>query len=324
MPDMCHDRHKTPLPKVLTVAEFFQQFGTEEACLARIKQLRWGDNLERFVCPACGHARGWWLPTRELVECCNCHHQVSVTAGTVFHAVRTPLVKWFWAAYQLAQDKKGIAALELAKQIAVSYTTAWLMLHKLRRAMRQRNQCYALAGLVEVDECYVGGVAEGTKDTPTPRGRGALKKTAVAVALELDQAGKPRRVAMDTLAKVDGHSLRKFTQKSVAKGATLLTDGWSAYKAVAKAGYKHHATVTGSGPKAIAKFPWIHTFIGNMKRMILGTHHHVSPKHLAHYLAEFTYRANRRWMEANLFDRLLVAAVNDKAVTYRQLTTGAS
>ena len=79
----------------------------------------------------------------------------------MFHRRRSPLWKWFWAAYQLAQDKKGIAALELAKQIGVSYTTAWLMLHKLRRAMRHRNAGYVLQGLVEVDECYVGGETEG-------------------------------------------------------------------------------------------------------------------------------------------------------------------
>src|SRR5262245_26336173 len=110
MPDMTVDRHKLPLPKVLTVAEFHERFGTQEGCLARIKELRWGADLERFTCPACGHAQGWWLPRRELVECHECHHQVSVTAGTVFHRLRSPLWKWFWAAYQLAQDKKGIAA----------------------------------------------------------------------------------------------------------------------------------------------------------------------------------------------------------------------
>jgi hypothetical protein len=304
----------------MSVAEFHQQFGTQEACLARLKELRWGANLERFRCPACGHTKGWWLPRRELVECRECHHQVSITAGTVFHRLRSPLWKWFWAVYQLAQDKKGIAALELAKQIRVSYTTAWLMLHKLRRAMRHRNGGYVLQGLVEVDECYVGGDAEGTGTT----GRGSANKTPVAVALELKGNGKPGRVAMDTLPRVDGHCLRKFAEQSIAKGATLRTDGWGAYRRVAKAGYKHQATVTGSGKAAVEKFPWIHTFIGNLKRMILGTHHHVSPKHLGGYLAEFGYRANRRWLEARLFDRLLVATVSSKAVTYKQLVTGGS
>ena len=319
MPDKkTHDAHKPPVPKVLTVNEFHQRFGSDLDCLAHLKTLRWGPNLERFACPACGQGRGWWLEKRQLMECCECHHQTSITAGTVFHALRTPLWKWFWAAYQLAQDKKGIAAMELCKQIGVSYTTAWLMLHKLRQAMRDRNQRYVLKGLVEVDEAYVGGEAEGTV------GRGAANKTPVAVAVELDAAGKPRHVAMETLAKVDGHSLKQFATRAIEKGSTLRTDGWGAYRTVAKAGYQHKATVTGSGKKAVAKFPWVHTFIGNLKRMILGTHHSVSSKHLDQYLAEFAYRANRRWQEAGLFDRLLVAAVSAKAVTYKQLVTGAS
>ena len=315
MPD---DQRKTPIAAVMNVAEFMERFGSQEACVEHLRTVRWGRNLERFACPACGHRKGWWLPRRQLVECRECHRQTSVTAGTVFHRLRSPLWKWFWAVYQLAQDKKGIAAIELAKQISVSYSTAWLILHKLRRAMRRRDEGYVLQGLVEVDETYVGGKAEG------PRGRGANKKTPVAVALELRSDGKPGHVGMGSLERVDGHCLRRFAEQKIKKGATLKTDGWGAYRSVAKAGYGHEATVTGSGKAAVQKFPWLHTFIANMKRMILGTYHSVSPKHLDGYLAEFNYRTNRRWLEANLFDRLIVAAVGSKAVTYRELVAGVS
>jgi len=93
---------------------------------------------------------------------------------------------------------------------------------------------------------------------------------------------------------------------------------------VAKAGYEHEVIVTRGGQAAVQTFPWMHTFISNVKRMILGTYHRVSPKHLDDYLAEFTYRANRRWIEATLFDRLVVAAVTAKPMNYQQLVTGAS
>ena len=311
------DNHpKTPIAAVMNVATFHERFGDDQACLEHLKQVRWGAKLERFVCPDCGHPRGWWLPKRQLVECTDCHKQTSVTAGTMFHRIRTPLWKWFWAIYQMAQDKKGIAAVKLAKQIGVCYTTAWLILHKLRRAMRDRTQRYKLQGLVEVDETYVGGRAPGTP------GRGAEKKTPVAVAVELDDRQKPRRIAMSVLAKVDSHSLKRFTEGAIEKGSKLRTDGWGSYRSVAKAGYEHEAIVTGGGRRAVQTFPWLHTFISNMKRMILGTYHSVSPKHLDDYLAEFVYRANRRWMEAHLFDRLLVAAVTGKPMSYKQLVTG--
>ena len=316
MPD--RDHHKTPLPAVMDVGTFFKKFGNDQACLEHLRVVRWGEKLERFECPDCGNARGWWLSKRKLVECCECHKQTSVTAGTVFHRLRSPLWKWFWAVYQLAQDKKGIAALELAKQIGVCYTTAWLMLHKLRRAMRRRNERYLLQGFVEVDETYMGGQEPGRP------GRGVEKKTPVAVAVELNEAGKPRHIAMRCLARADGHSLKRFAVETIEKGSTLRTDGWGAYRRVAKAGYKHEAVPTGGGRDAVRKFPWLHTFISNAKRMILGTYHSVSPAHLDDYLAEYDYRVNRRWMEANLFDRLIHAALATKALTYRDLVTGAT
>ena len=313
MPDK---KRKTRVAAVLDVGTFHERFGTDEACVDHLKEARWGKDLETFICPVCKHEKGWWLGHRKLVECCACYRQTSITAGTVFHQIRTPLWKWFWAMYQLAQDKKGIAALELAKQIRVGYRTAWLMLHKLRRAMRRRNERYMLEGLVEVDETYVGGAEPGHP------GRGVEKKVPVAVALELAEDGKPRRIAMSTVARVDGHSLKRFTTANVKKGSALRTDGWSAYRSVAKAGYTHEAITTGGGRAAGQTFPWLHTFISNMKRMLLGTYHSVSAKHLDDYLAEFTYRANRRWMEATLFDRLVVAAIDSKAVTYKELLAG--
>ena len=145
---------------------------------------------------------------------------------------------------------------------------------------------------------------------------------AAAIAVELTN-GKPGRVALGTLARADGHSLRRFVTATVRHGSTLRTDGWGSYRRVAKAGYRHKAVVTGGGKEAVAKFPWLHTFIGNLKRMILGTYHHASPQHLDNYLAEFAYRANHRWQEANLFDRLIETALLDKCMTYRQLVTGA-
>lgn len=315
MPD--ETRPKYPIPKIPDVASFMRRFGENAACAAHLREVRWGANLERFICPDCGHDRGWWLPTRGLVECRDCHHQTSPTAGTVFHGARVPLWKWYWAMYQEAYSKKGIAAMALAKQIQVCYQTAWTILQKLREAMRQRCQRYLLQGLVEIDETYVGGKEPGRP------GRGVDKKVPVAVAIELDKDGRPKRIALRSLKRADARSLTDFTTHHVAKGACLRTDGWGSYRSVAKAGYEHQAIVTGGGKKAVETFPWVHTFIGNLKRMILGTYHSVSPKHLDRYLAAFMYRANRRWMEAKLFDRLVIAAVDAKPLTFKELTTGA-
>lgn len=301
--------------KVMDVGTFFERF-RGEGSYEHLKTVRWGANLERFVCPECGHAKGWWLAKRRLVECCECHHQTSATAGTMLHRMRSEPWKWLWAMYQLAQDKKGIAAVELSKQLKVCYQTAWEMLQKIRTAMQERNELYLLQGLVEVDETYVGGVEEGRI------GRGVEKKAAVAVALEVTPEGKPRRLSMGKVKNVSALCLGAFVKKTIKKGSMLRTDGWSAYPCVAKEGFEHMVVPLGSGKAASQKFPWLHTFIGNLKRMILGTYHSVSHKHLDNYLAEFTFRGNRRWNEANLFDRVIAAMINAKPVTGKQLVTG--
>ena len=60
-----------------------------------------------------------------------------------------------------------------------SYRTAWAWLHKFRRVMGVPGRDL-LSGSVEVDEVFIGGVHKGK------RGRGALGKTLVAVAVELN------------------------------------------------------------------------------------------------------------------------------------------
>jgi len=219
MPD---NRNQRPMPAVMDVGTFRHRFGTDEACWEHLRNTRWGPNLERFTCPDCGDPRGWWPANRRLVECGECPHQTSVTAGTVFHGARVPLWKWFWAIYQLAHDKKGVASLALAKQIGVCYGAAWRMLLKLRRAMRRGTERYVLQGLVEVDETYVGGEEAGRPGRP---GRDSEKKVPVAVALERNDEGKPERVAMASMKRVDGHCLKRFAvnRRTTRTSSTVRT-----------------------------------------------------------------------------------------------------
>lgn len=119
------------------------------------------------------------MQARRVHECAACGYQSSGTAGTIFPKTRTPLGSWFWAIYRMSQDKKGISAVQLRKEIGVSYPSAWLMQHKIRKAMADRNQGYTLGGLVEVDEGYVGSGEAGRGR----KGRG-VDKAVVAVAVE--------------------------------------------------------------------------------------------------------------------------------------------
>src|SRR5699024_1591471 len=128
-----------------------------------------------------GHKEYFVTRTRKLTlyECKQCRYQATVTSGTVMEKTRTSLVKWFLAIYLVAHDKRGISAARLASEIEVTFKTALLMLHKICRAMGERDSEYTLAGIVELDDAFFGAPTEGGK-----RGRGT-EKTKVLVGLSL-------------------------------------------------------------------------------------------------------------------------------------------
>ena len=113
---------------------FQHMFPDDDACAAWLIEMRWPDG---FVCPACGHEKGWALRRKaHTFECAGCRRQTSVTAGTILHASKLPLTVWFWAAYLMATHSNGISALQLQKQLGIgSYRSAWLLAHKLRASM---------------------------------------------------------------------------------------------------------------------------------------------------------------------------------------------
>jgi hypothetical protein len=75
--------------------------------------------------------------------------------------------------------KNGVSAKTLHRILGLgSYQTAWAMLHRFRSAMVRPGRD-RLAGEVEVNELFIGGVKPGK------RGRGAEGKALVAVAVEL-------------------------------------------------------------------------------------------------------------------------------------------
>ena len=61
------------------------------------------------------------------------------------------------------------------------------------------------------------------------------------------------------------------------------------------------------------------TILGNIKRSLHGTYHHLSSKHLPRYLAEFSYRFNRRFSLSEMFPRLAFVALRTPPMPYRVL-----
>jgi hypothetical protein len=73
----------------------------------------------------------------------------------------------------MTTDKRGVSALLVQRQLGLScYETAWMMLHKLRRAMVNAAR-EPLHGEVEVDETWVGGEQAGLRGSRQLKGRRA-------------------------------------------------------------------------------------------------------------------------------------------------------
>ena len=304
--------------KGLSEAEFRQRFGTEEACREALFQMRWREGLS---CPGCGHRGFCALKTRKLFQCNRCKKQVRLMAGTVFQDTKLPLTTWFAAIYHLTQSKGGISSIELGRRLGVKQGTAWLMKHKLMRAMAEREtKKPKLSGRVEVDDAYLGGERSGGK-----RGRGAAGKTPIVAAVETTAERKPRRLRLTVVKGFRKREVEKIAERDFAPGANVVSDGLSCWPAVAKAGCAHRPIVTGSGKRAAgwAPFRWVNTTLGNIKTAIAGTYHHLSPKHAPSYLASFAYRFNRRRQLDSIVERLAWAAVHTVPQPYRVITADA-
>jgi transposase-like protein len=291
----------------MSLLEFQRRFSTEASCQKALEGARWPNG---FSCPHCGHGKASRITTRRLLQCSACHHQTSVTAGTIMHRTRTPLVKWFWAIWLVAQDKGGVSATRLSKQLEMGYRTAWTMLHKLRKAMAQRDARYTLTGTIEMDDAFFGGPAKGKP------GRGAKNKSKVIVMVETkgDHAGF---IAMKRVPSMHWEYVHGAAEK-IAPRQEIHTDGLHAYSVLDQLGHDHQAQPV-PPERAHIDLPWVHIAISNAKRFLLGTYHGVSHKYLQAYLDEFCYRFNRRAWEPTLTTRLLNACLVAKPVTFAEL-----
>lgn len=274
--------------------EYYNQFGTEEACRSYLFSKRWPAG---FVCPQCGHTEYFDVKSRNKYQCKVCNHQTTVTAGTIMEKTRTPLTKWFAAIYLVAEDKRGVSAMALQRKIGVAYFTAWTMLQKIRFAMGSRDEKYMLDGSVEMDEGFFGGTAEGSK-----RGRGT-EKTAVLVSVSLSEWGKPKFARMKILESVDGKAVKAFSKERVKTGSEIKTDGLNIYNCLAKEGFIHTA-IPFDAKKQPEHLHWTHIIISNAKAFVQGTFHGLDKKYLQRYLDEFCYRLNRRYLAHDIFSHL--------------------
>jgi transposase-like protein len=255
----------------------------------------------------------------QLWQCAGCRHQASVTAGTILHRTKTPLTVWFWAAYLMTTDKRGLSALFLRRQLGLgNYETAWMMLHKFRRAMVNARR-EPLRGEVDVDDTWIGGTQAGLRGSRQLKGR---KAALVLVAVE-KRGQASGRVRMEVIPDFKATTLLAFLKKHVSPGTTIYTDGLKSYSDLEGAGYRHVPRIQPSRAalrKGITSaVPLADRAIGNLQQWLIGTYHGVSKDQLQVYLDEFVFRHNRRNQPMAAFQTLLGLGTAKPPTPYDQI-----
>lgn len=309
-------RNKVQFQKGISLSEFLKDYGTEVQCFDALVRWRWP---EGFRCSVCHHDKYCQLKSRNLYQCNRCHHQTSVTSGTIFQSTKLPLTTWFQGIYFITQDKKGIAALELQRLLGISYNAAWRMKQKLMQVMMERDHSQPLSGFIELDDAYLGGERTGGK-----RGRGAAGKTPFVAAVATTSEGQPTRVKFSVVKGFRASEIASWSQQHLTPGSTVISDGLACFNSVVDAGCEHNKIVCGGGRTSVEapEFYWVNTALGNLKSALRSTYHSLKPKYAQRYLAEFQYRFNRRFSLRDLIPRLAYVCLRTPPMPEKLLKIG--
>jgi transposase-like protein len=280
----------------VSLESFVARFDTEDACADYLFQVKWPNG---FICPRCDHRQFYKTTTRRLplYECAHCHHQASLTVGTVMEGSRTSLVKWFIAFFLVSQPH-SINATQLMKQIHVTYKTAWSMLHKIRHALCEEDTSVLLSGFVQVHDACSGKELYSVYERQP-------KERLFLVGAAMNEENVPLYIKI------------KLLPSQYVMERTVLRSGKDAFirdhvqpGAVARVSF-----VTGIFKSRKPLIP----FFNQAKRWIRETFRGLGRRHLQAYFDEFSFRINGIRNKSPIFESLFQICTEHERIMYRDL-----
>jgi len=298
----------------MNLFSFSAHFGTEDDCRNHFKSER--DKIG-IICK-CGSRERFWIKSRLSYECKKCRSRTSLKSGTVMENSNLPFLIWYKTMFLMSVTKKGFSAKEIQKQLGLKrYEPVWAMVHKLRRAMGNRDAKYTLEGMIEFDEAYFTVASSEVEHEKGIRGKGAVGKQNVAMMAEstpledIDTGRKEKQVRFFKAKVLDGHGGEEISEtikESLDNQSIVFTDKSTSYVDIADF-VELHVMEKSSKETTEETLKWVHIAISNAKRNLLGNYHKIKRKYLQLYLNEFIYKLNRRYFGDRLFERLIIANI---------------
>ena len=278
--------------RTLSLKEIYK--GGEDKAYQTFREMRWTETEGEPVCPKCGCCEAYDISTRRKFKCKACHHQFSVTSGTIFASRKMDFCDLLAAICIFVNAAKGISALQMARDLDVQHKTAFVMCHKLREALAAEVEGLKLSGDVEIDGMFTGGHIRPANykwnriDRRLTRHQTGKRRVVVAMR----QRGG-RTLTFVTRSEADGvyHVNQNATpcariHADEASHWDVLHERFETYRINHSEAYSH-ADVCTNG---------VESFFSRLRRTIRGQHHHVSPRYLHQYAHEAAWREDHRRM----------------------------
>jgi hypothetical protein len=299
----------------MDIFSFGTHFKDEESCRVHFKEQR---DKQGVVCHRCKGTEHYWLKNKWSYQCKSCKARISLRSGTIMQSSKLSFLTWYKTILLMSTTKKGFSSKEIQRQLGLKrYEPVWAMVHKLRRAMGERDARYTLHGMIEADDGYFT-VETTEKGKPQKAGRGSNTKSPVMVmaestVLEDVETGKIDRHVRYFKAKVlpDHKSVNTdLTLKEAIQGdkSVAFSDDSTSYVNIADY-VELHISEKSSEETTKETLKWVHIAISNAKRNFVGTYHKIKAKYLQLYLNEFIYKLNRRYFGTGIFNRLVIASI---------------
>jgi len=300
----------------MNIFSFGVHFTDETSCRLHFKEQR---DKQGVVCKRCQGTEHYWLINKWSYQCKFCNSRTSLRSGTIMESSKLSFMIWYKTIFLLSTTKKGFSSKEIQRQLGLKrYEPVWAMVHKLRKAMGDRDDRYTLEGMIEMDEGYFTIEASEQDHKAQKAGRGSKTKSNVmliaeSTVLEDIDTGKIERQCRYFKAKVLTNHKADQTDGTFESAITddqtiVFTDKSTSYVNIADYVEIHMSEKSGEQTTK-ETLKWVHIAISNAKRNFVGTYHKIKAKYLQLYLNEFVYKLNRRYFGERIFDRLVIASI---------------